>query len=84
MQYFHALFSAIYHIFFITFLTTTTLVYGSMLWILFGFALVAYLSSIIFRKVFVKYEPKEEEEEGLPDNYQLPDETAEKEESLLK
>ncbi len=71
-------------LFFITFLTTTTLVYGSMLWILFGFALVAYLSSIIFRKVFVKYEPKEEEEEGLPDNYQLPDETAEKEESLLK
>ena len=71
-------------LFFITFLTTTTLVYGSMLWILFGFALVAYLSSIIFSKVFVKYEPKEEEEEGLPDNYQLPDETAEKEESLLK
>ena len=71
-------------LFFITFLTTTTLVYGSMLWILFGFALVAYLSSIIFRKVFVKYEPKEKEEEGLPDNYQLPDETAEKEESLLK
>ena len=57
----------------VTFLTTTTLVYGSMLWILFGFATVAYCNSIIFRKVFAKYEPKEEEEtsEGLPDDYQL-------------
>ena len=68
-------------LFFITFLTTTTLVYGSMLWILFGFALVAYLSSIIFRKVFVKYEPKEEtsESEGLPEDYQLPEEASKEE-----
>ena len=70
----------------VTFLTTTTLVYGSMLWILFGFATVAYCNSIIFRKVFAKYEPKEEEEtsEGLPDDYQLPEETAAKEEAPSK
>lgn len=46
---------------FFTFLAPFTLVYGSMLWIFFGFAVVAYWNSLIFRKVFVKYEPKEEE-----------------------
>jgi len=30
------------------------------IWLLFGFALLAYGQSFIFRKVFVKYEPKEE------------------------
>ena len=70
----------------VTFLTTTTLVYGSMLWVLLGFATVAYCNSIIFRKVFVKYEPKEEtsESEGLPEDYQLPDEKASKEEAPSK
>ena len=71
----------------VTFLTTTTLVYGSMLWILLGFATVAYCNSIIFRKVFAKYEPKETEEEtaeGLPDDYQLPEEASAKEEAPSK
>ena len=45
---------------FITFLTSYTLVYGSMIWILFGFSLIAFLNSYIFRKVFAKYEPNEE------------------------
>ena len=39
-----------------------------MLWLLFGFASVAYVCSIILRKVFEKYEPHEEEEENeLPE-----------------
>lgn len=42
---------------FITFLTTVTLAYGSMIWVLLGFSSVAYLNSIILRKVFAKYEP---------------------------
>ena len=61
---------------FVTFLTPTTLVYGSMLWVVLGFATVAYVASIIFRKVFEKYEPHEEdanpdasaELEELPDS----------------
>ena len=61
---------------FVTFLTPTTLVYGSMLWVVLGFATVAYVASIIFRKVFEKYEPHEEdanpdasaEVEELPDS----------------
>ena len=53
---------------FLTFLTASTLVYGSMLWLLLGFASVAYVCSIILRKVFEKYEPHEEEEENeLPE-----------------
>lgn len=58
---------------FCTFLTTTTLVYGSMLWLLLGFAVVAYLESMIFRKVFAKYEPVEEEPSD-PDAYTVPEE----------
>lgn len=52
---------------FITLLTTTTLIYGSMIWLLLGFASVAYLCSIILRKVFEKYEPHEEEENEVPE-----------------
>lgn len=59
----------------VTFLTSYTLVYGGMLWVLLGFAAVAYINSIIFRKVFVKYEPKEEEE--VTDEFSIPDETSE-------
>ncbi len=70
----------------VTFLTTATLVYGSMLWVLLGFATVAYCNSIIFRKVFAKYEPKEEEEttEGIPEDYSLPGEDEAEEESASK
>lgn len=65
-------------LFIVTFLTTTTLVYGSMIWILLGFATIAYFNSIIFRKVFAKYEPKEEEEDqGIPDSYELPEDIPE-------
>ena len=36
--------------------------YVILIWFLCGFALLAYIQSFIFRKVFVKYEPKEEDE----------------------
>lgn len=53
---------------FLTFLTASTLIYGSMLWLLLGFSTVAYVSSIILRKVFEKYEPHEGEEmEEIPE-----------------
>ncbi len=52
---------------FLTLLTTTTLIYGSMIWLLLGFASVAYLCSIILRKVFEKYEPHEETENEIPE-----------------
>lgn len=59
---------------FLTFLTTTTLVYGSMLWMLLGFAVVAYVESMIFRRVFAKYEPASEEGNTDPDQYTVPEE----------
>lgn len=59
---------------FATFLTTRTLVYGSMLWILMGFAVVAYVESMMFRKIFAKYEPPTEEETSDPDAYTVPEE----------
>ena len=46
----------------LTFLNNTTFVYGTLVWILFGFSGISYLSSIYFRKIFEKYEPKDEEE----------------------
>lgn len=62
---------------FITFLTSYTLVYGSMIWILFGFSLVAYMNSGIFRKVFAKYEPAEEEISDLSISDEIPQQTQE-------
>lgn len=59
---------------FLTLLTTTTLVYGSMLWMLLGFAVVAYIESMIFRRVFAKYEPASEEDNANPDQYTVPEE----------
>lgn len=59
---------------FATFLTTRTLVYGSMLWMLFGFAVVAYVESMMFRKIFAKYEPHTEKEPSDPDAYTVPEE----------
>ena len=34
--------------------------YSILIWFLFGFAVLAYIQSFIFRKVFARYEPKEE------------------------
>ena len=41
---------------FVTFLNSTTVVYGIPFWALFGFAAIAYAKSWFFRKVFEKYE----------------------------
>lgn len=60
----------------ITFLSTATLVYGSLLWILLGFACVAYVQSRMFRKVFAKYEPEAAAPEN-PDDYIVPEELPE-------
>ena len=45
-----------------------------MLWMLLGFALVAYVESMIFRRVFAKYEPAQEEDAKDPDQYTVPEE----------
>ena len=67
----------------VTFLTTTTLVYGSMLWVLMGFAVISYFNSITFRKVFAKYEPHNEEEE-VSDSLDTPEELPEHHETPAK
>ena len=66
----------------VTFLTTTTLVYGSMLWILMGFAVISYFNSITFRKVFAKYEPHDEE--NLSEPLEAPEDLPEHHETSAK
>ncbi len=55
-----------------------------MIWILCGFAAVAYANSFFLNKIFKKYMPKEEEED--PDKWSVDDtmpvESSENEESL--
>lgn len=52
----------------LTFFNSQTLAYGMLIWILFGFALVAYCNCFFLKKVFTKYTPAEEEETD-PDNW---------------
>lgn len=47
---------------FVTFLTGKTIVYGILIWFLIGFSFIAYLNSMLFRKIFVKYEPGAEDQ----------------------
>lgn len=58
----------------VTFLTETTLMYGILIWIMFGFALVSYGNCLFLKKVFAKYMPKEEEDDTDPDAWTLDDE----------
>lgn len=53
----------------ITLFNSYTIAYGLLIWILFGFSLVAYLNCLFMKKVFAKYMPKEEEEETDPDSW---------------
>ncbi|MCB5713746.1 YesL family protein [Lactonifactor longoviformis] len=46
---------------FLTFLTGKTLAYGLFIWLFFGFAAIAYVNSLLFRKIFAKYEPQSED-----------------------
>lgn len=55
----------------VTFLNTYTIWYGLLVWILAGFALVAYANSYFFKKIFSKYMPQETEEEENPDDWDL-------------
>ena len=47
----------------ITFLNGYTLWYGLLVWVLFGFSLVAYANSFFLNKVFAKYTPEEPSED---------------------
>ena len=47
----------------LTFLTVRTLLFGSLLWMLLGVAVVVWLNSMIFRKVFLIFEDAEEPDE---------------------
>ena len=51
---------------FLTFLTGKTLAYGLFIWLFFGFAAIAYVNSLLFRKIFAKYEPQPED--SAPEN----------------
>lgn len=55
----------------LTFWNGYTLMYGIMIWILCGFAAVAYANSFFLNKIFKKYMPKEEEED--PDKWSVDD-----------
>lgn len=47
----------------LTFLTVRTLLFGSLLWMLLGVAVVVWLNSMILRKVFLIFEDAEEPDE---------------------
>ena len=47
----------------ITFFNVYTLWYGLLVWVLFGFSLVAYANSFFLNKVFAKYTPEESPED---------------------
>ncbi|MCL2863982.1 MAG: DUF624 domain-containing protein [Lachnospiraceae bacterium] len=51
----------------ITLLTLETIIIGTIIWIFVGFALVAWLSAKVLRKVFEVIDPKEEEEKSPMD-----------------
>lgn len=47
----------------LTFLSDTTFLYGILIWIMIGIALVMLINSYFFRKIFDKYTPVEQESE---------------------
>lgn len=55
----------------ITFLTTQTIVYGILVWLMFGFALIGYCNCFFLKKVFAKYMPADEDEDKDPDAWTL-------------
>lgn len=54
---------------FLTFWNGYTLWYGLLIWVLAGFALIAYVNSLFLRKIFAKYIPKEDTAEADPDQW---------------
>ena len=59
----------------LTFYNGYTLWYGILVWLMAGFAAIAYANSFFLKKIFKKYMPKEEAEED-PDHWEV-EETAE-------
>ena len=55
----------------VMFLNNYTFWYGILVWILAGFALVAFAHSFFLKKIFAKYMPKEEEEESSSDGWSV-------------
>ena len=54
-----------------TFLNTYTLWYGILIWMMAGFALVAFANSFFFKKIFAKYTPADPTTDEDPDNWNL-------------
>ena len=54
-----------------TFLNTYTLWYGILIWMMAGFALVAFANSFFFKKIFAKYTPVDPTEDEDPDDWNL-------------
>lgn len=50
---------------FITFLNYTSLAYSLLIWIVIGFALIIFINSYFFRKIFDCYMPSEEQEQKI-------------------
>lgn len=55
----------------VTFLNNYTFWYGILVWLLAGFALVSFANAFFLKKIFVKYMPKEEEEESTSDGWSV-------------
>lgn len=53
----------------LTFLNGYTLWYGLLLWLLFGFSLIAYGNSFFLKRIFAKYMPPQEETDEDPDHW---------------
>lgn len=54
-----------------TFLNTYTLWYGILIWMMAGFALVAFANSFFFKKIFAKYTPVDPTADENPDDWNL-------------
>lgn len=61
---------------FITLLNAYTVVYGSLFWLMFGFALIALVNSWFLVKIFDNYTPKTEESEETEDPYSYQPDTS--------
>lgn len=66
----------------VTWLSTVTIVYGILVWLMFGFSLIAYINSWFLVRIFDKYIPKNEEDEKSPDDFTVDMDTIEETENF--
>lgn len=59
-----------------------TITYGLLIWLLVGFALLAYLNSMLLKGAFAKYIPKDDQ--GNPDYWEVKEEETTKEDVLVE